>query len=136
MLELFIVIAFLCFVVFVRRFVPSHGFFADEVTDKVTAIGEKRVIRLRNLEGYSSRDLIQISDVPVQLTTQQQTVQQNTAVQNIKFTEQEGVDLTDLGIKESNQPEVKTNQLNTDYVYANLDSSDESLSSTLKRGGM
>jgi len=114
---MYVVLFLMIFSVFIRRFIPARGFLWDKDIDALTLFGNTRKIELRNFEGAS----ITIAKESVQGIS---TVQPETVVPRA-----EGVDLGD--IKGKTYKEVDTN-----YMYGNVDDSDESLADTLRKGGL
>ena len=125
---MYVVFFLIIFSVFVRRFLPAKGLLLDKEIEQLTFFGNSRKIELRNLTGYNAEDLVTIASQPAQIRTNVQ----NQAVQPIAtstVTRTEGVDLGDIKGK-------TYQEVNTDYMYGNMDASDESLADALRKGGL
>lgn len=103
--------------VFIRRYIPFKGFLYDEAIGALTKFGKDR-----------TDDLVVIDEEELK---QRVKTKQPTKVQQKPTTKpkpvQEGIDLDDVKAK-------RYNEVNTDYIYSNLDSSDEPLASVVKKG--
>lgn len=116
--------------VFIKRFIPAKGFLCDETIERLTYFGDSRVIQLRNLNGYDEKDLVTVDTKRAAINTQ--AVQQNIQITKAFSTTQNtvsGVSLQDIKAKEYSD-------VNTDYMYGNIDDSDESLADTMRKGGL
>ena len=118
---MYVVFGLLLFSMFIRRFIPARGFLLDKEIEALTAFGETRQITLRNLEGVNLGDMVKISDTPVTPISQ--------PVQQAVYAADDGVDIEDIKGK-------TYKEVDTDYMYSNMDSSDESLASALRKGGL
>lgn len=116
---MYIVLFLIIFSVAIRRFLPSKGFLWDNDIDALTMFGRARKIELKNYQGYSPSDLVTISSDTVMVKSSEELLQDSDP----------GVDLADIKAK-------SYKEVDTDYMYSNLDSSDSSLSDTLKNGGL
>ena len=116
---MYAVFILLIFSVFIRRFIPAGGFLLDEEVEQLTAFGAQRKIELRNLEGCTPEDMVTISSHKLNTNTQQ----------TFSKPVSEGIDLTDIKAKQRVE-------VDTDYMYANMDAGDESLADALRKGGL
>lgn len=104
----------------------------DESIERLTYFGESRVIELRNLDGYQHGDLVTINEKRAVIAPPQQQPVQSMYNPVMPQTVQkqpvaEGVSLDDIKGKQYSE-------VDTDYMYSNIDSSDESLADTLRKG--
>ena len=133
-MEIYVIIFIVILAVFIRRFMPAKGFLFDKYTEQITSFGEQRVVKLKNLTGYKIEDLVNTEPVVnVNMNTNNVTTDTSNARNSnedieVKDTD-EGVELADISNK-------STEEVDVDYMYANLDASEESLSETMKKGGL
>lgn len=125
---MYVVLFLIIFSIFIRRFIPAKGFLLDPEIEALTYFGESRKIELRDLSNCNINDLVTISDKPVQIPTQQVVPVMPTA-QPAPVQVSEGVDLKDIKGK-------AYAEVDTDYMYGNMDASNESLADTLRKGGL
>lgn len=116
---MFICFLLIIFSIYLRRFIPAKGFLCDESIEALTAFGSSRRIELRNLEDCNIEDMVCISDRPTHKTSKP----------NVDVVNDEGVDLKDIKAKQYDE-------VDTNYMYGNMDASDESLADTLRKGGL
>ena len=101
----------------VRRFLPIKGFLWDKDIDKVVWFGEPRVIELRDMTNRDSGDIIKFI----------KTDNKTKAIKDNSNKIEDGVELSDIKAKECKEVDL-------DYMYANIDDSEESLSDVVKKG--
>ena len=116
---MFIYFLLIVFSIYIRRFVPAKGFLCDNSIEALTAFGSSRRIELRNLDSCDIEDMVCISDRPTHKTPKPiaDVVNDN------------GIDLKDIKAKQCDE-------VDTNYMYGNMDASDESLADTLRKGGL
>lgn len=119
------VITILCFSVFIRRFIPAHGFLCDSVIEYTTRFGSNQSKIKSSDEKIDVEKMIapvkQQQNKPVQKTISQQRNSESRKLKN------EGVDLSDIKAKQYKE-------VNTDYIFSNIDASEENLTSVVKKG--
>lgn len=119
------VIVILILSVFIRRFIPAKGFLCDEQIERLTYFGEARNIELRDITGVDADSLVTLKKPTVPLG--HQPVQREQPMPKVqKPYQSEGVDLGDIKAKQSKE-------VDTDYMFSNIDDSDEDLTSVIKK---
>lgn len=118
------VLMFICFLlivfsIYLRRFIPAKGFLCDDSIEALTAFGSSRRIELRNLDDCDIEDMVCISDRPTHKTSKP-------AMDVVKDS---GIDLKDIKAKQCDE-------VDTNYMYGNMDASDEGLTDTLRKAGL
>lgn len=116
---MFICFLLIVFSIYIRRFVPAKGFLCDNSIEALTAFGSSRRIELRNLDSCDIEDMVCISDRPTYKTPKP----------TADVVNDNGIDLKDIKARQCDE-------VDTNYMYGNMDASDESLADTLRKGGL
>lgn len=116
---MFICFLLIVFSIYLRRFIPAKGFLCDDSIETLTAFGSSRRIELRNLDDCDIEDMVYISNRPTHKTSKE----------SVDVVNNNGIDLKDIKAKQYDE-------VDTNYMYGNMDASDESLADTLRKGGL